>query len=498
MNQTHQTRGTARRRAFVAALLATTILAGGVGYSAWAAETTAPAAVPTAPAKAAPIYDEEGFAPLVDQVKSAVVNIATTEKVEHREMPAMPDFPPGSPFAEMFKHFYGQDQDSGPRHALGSGFIVDADGTIVTNNHVIKGATKVTVTLEDGTSFPATVKGHDDKTDIAVLKIDAKKPLPHLAFGDSDHARVGNWVIAVGNPFGLGGSVTAGIISAHGRDLNSGPYDNYIQIDAPINPGNSGGPLFNQKGEVIGIDTAIYSPSGGSVGIGFAIPSNIIKTVVAELREHGEVERGWLGVQMQPLTEPLAKAMGRTDTAGVLVDQVLPDSPAKKAGLLQGDVITSFDGKPIKEPRDMAMDVAATHAGTTVKLGVVRDGKEQTVDVAIAKQQAEEHAAADSKDSAGPIGLALAPLSPENRDQLGLDETVQGVVVSKVAPDSKAAESGVQAGDVIVRVGGDLVKTPGEAVKRIHAAEQEKKEAVPLLVMRDGNTYYLALQLVEG
>jgi len=190
--------------------------------------------------------------------------------------------------------------------------------------------------------------------------------------------------------------------------------------------------------------------------------------------------------------------MGRTDTAGVLVDQVLPDSPAKKAGLLQGDVITSFDGKPIKEPRDMAMDVAATHAGTTVKLGVVRDGKEQTVDVAIAKQQAEEHAAADSKDSAGPIGLALAPLSPENRDQLGLDETVQGVVVSKVAPDSKAAESGVQAGDVIVRVGGDLVKTPGEAVKRIHAAEQEKKEAVPLLVMRDGNTYYLALQLVEG
>jgi serine protease Do len=498
MNQTHETHGTARRRALVAGLLATTILAGGVGFSAWSAETSVPAAsAPAVAAKVAPLYDEEGFAPLVDQVRPAVVNIATTEKVEHREAQPMPEFPPGSPFAELFKHFYGQDQDTGPRHALGSGFIVDADGTIVTNNHVIKGATKIMVTLDDGTSYPATVKGHDDKTDIAVLKIDAKKPLAHLAFGDSDRAKVGNWVIAVGNPFGLGGTVTAGIVSAHGRDLNSGPYDNFIQIDAPINPGNSGGPLFNQKGEVIGIDTAIYSPSGGSVGIGFAIPSNLVKPVVAQLREHGEVERGWLGVQMQPLSETLAKAMGRADTSGVLVDQVMPDSPAKKAGLKQGDLITEFEGKPVKDPRDMAMDVAGTSAGTTVKLTVVRDGKEQNVDVAIAKQQAEQHASAD-KPGEGPIGLALAPLSPENRDQLGLDESVQGVVVERVAPDSRAAESGVHPGDVIVKIGTESVRTPAQAVKSIEAAQHDKKEAVPLLVMRDGNTYYLALQLTEG
>jgi len=409
----------------------------------------------------------------------------------------MPEFPPGSPFAELFKHFQGGQQDSGPRHALGSGFIIDADGTIVTNNHVIKGASKIMVTLDDGTSYPATVKGHDDKTDIAVLKIDAPKPLAHLKFGDSDATKVGSWVIAVGNPFGLGGTVTAGIVSAHGRDLNSGPFDNYIQIDAPINPGNSGGPLFNQKGEVIGIDTAIYSPNGGSVGIGFAIPSSLIQPVVAQLREHGEVERGWLGVQMQPMTEPLAKAMGRTDANGVLVDKVMPDSPASKAGLQQGDLITAFDGKPIKEPRDMAMAVAGTHAGTDVKVTVVRDGKEQTVAVEIAKLKTDEQASAD-KPGEGPIGLALAPLSDENRDQLGVDESVHGVVVEHVAPDSRAADSGVQPGDIIVKIGNQAIRTPAEVVKTIHEAEQDKKQAVPLLVMRDGNTYYLALQLSES
>jgi len=425
------------------------------------------------------------------------VNIATTEKVERQQMPQMPDFPPGSPFAEMFRHFYGDQQNAGPRHALGSGFIVDADGTIVTNNHVIKGASKVMVTLEDGSSFPATVKGHDDKTDIAVLKIDAKKPLPFLKFGDSDATKVGSWVVAVGNPFGLGGTVTAGIVSAHGRDLNSGPFDNYIQIDAPINPGNSGGPLFNQKGEVIGIDTAIYSPNGGSVGIGFAIPSSIIQPVVAQLRDHGEVERGWLGVQMQPLTEPLAKAMGRSTTDGVLVDKVMDDSPASKAGLQQGDLITAYDGKPIKEPRDLATDVAGTKAGDSATLSILRDGKEQTVSVDIAKLQNQEQAAAE-KPGEGPIGLALAPLSDQNRDELGVDESVHGVVVERVAPDSKAADSGVRPGDIIVKIGNQAVRTPAEAVKTIHEAERDKKQALPLLVMREGNTYYLALQLSDS
>ena len=485
--------GSKRRRALVAGLLATTMLAGG-GIAAWAADTTVPAA-PTS--KSGTFYNEEGFSSLVEQVRPAVVNIATTEKVERQQMPQMPDFPPGSPFAELFKHFYGQQEDTGPRHALGSGFIIDADGTIVTNNHVIKGASKIMVTLEDGSSFPATVKGHDDKTDIAVLKIDAKKPLAALKFGDSDATKVGSWVVAVGNPFGLGGTVTAGIVSAHGRDLNSGPFDNYIQIDAPINPGNSGGPLFNQKGEVIGIDTAIYSPNGGSVGIGFAIPSSLIQPVVAQLIAHGEVERGWLGVQMQPLTESLAKAMGRADNSGVLVDKVMDDSPASKAGLQQGDLITAFDGKAIKEPRDLAMDVAGTRAGSEAKLTVVRDGKEQSVSVDIAKMQNEEVAAAD-KENGGPIGLALAPLSDQNRDELGVDETVHGVVVEHVEPDSKAADSGVQPGDIIVKIGNQAVRTPAEATKSIRDAQHDKKQAVPLLVMRDGNTYYLALQLSEG
>ncbi len=497
MTEMHQSTGrSVRRKTLIAGLLATTVLAGGLGVRAWSAESTAPiTSAPVAPNA----FSDQGFAPLVDTVRPAVVNIATTEKPEKAQMPQMPDFPPDSPMGQMFRHFFEQQQQSenAPRHALGSGFIVDADGTIVTNNHVIKGAKKIMVTLEDGNSYPATVKGHDDKTDLAVLKIDAKKPLPYVSFGDSDQAKVGNWVIAVGNPFGLGGTVTAGIVSAHGRDLNSGPYDNFIQIDAPINPGNSGGPLFNQHGQVIGIDTAIYSPSGGSVGIGFAIPSNLAKSVVAQLREHGEVERGWLGVQMQPLTEPLAKAMGRSEASGVLVNEVQPDSPAQKAGLQQGDLITGFDGKTIKDPRDIAMAVANTPAGKTVKLDLVREGHEQTVDVTIAKLKTQE-ASVQSKEGEGPVGLALGPLSQDARDQLGLDASVQGVVVEHVAPDSRAAESGLKDGDVIVKVGNDSVRTPQDAVKRIHAAEHEKKEAVPLLVMRDGTTYYLALQLAEG
>jgi serine protease Do len=491
----------------IAGLLATTMLSSGLALHAWSAEgsATPPTAGNGAPITSAPVapsqFSDEGFAPLIEKVRPAVVNIATTEKPEKADaqQQQMPDFPPDSPMGQMFRHFFEQQQQQNnePRHALGSGFIVAADGTIVTNNHVIKGAKKIMVTLEDGTSYPATIKGHDDKTDIAVLKIDAKKTLPFVNFGDSDQAKVGNWVVAVGNPFGLGGTVTAGIVSAHGRDLNSGPYDNFIQIDAPINPGNSGGPLFNQHGQVIGIDSAIYSPNGGSVGIGFAIPSNLAKDVVAQLRQHGEVERGWLGVQMQPLTDPLAKAMGRTDANGVLVNEVQPDSPAKKAGLQQGDLITAFNNKPIKDPRDLAMAVAATPAGQTVPVAVVRDGHDKTVDVTVEKLKTEV-ASAQDKEGEGPIGLALAPLSQDNRGELGLDDTVQGAVVARVAPDSRAAESGVQAGDVIERVGTMSVHNPQDVVKLIKAAQKDKKEAVPLLVMRNGTTYYLALQLVES
>jgi serine protease Do len=492
---------TARRRKgmFAAGLLATTMLVGGF---AWTHAGAADAPV-TAPLGLAPVVNQAGFADIAAKVGPAVVNIATTEAVdeaEGHEMQGpgqqMPNFPPGSAPYEMFRHFFdGQHQtQSGPAHALGSGFIIDPAGYIVTNNHVVDHAHKITVTLGDGKTYPAKVVGRDAKTDLALLKIDAGAPVPYIAFGDSDKERVGDWVVAVGNPFGLGGTVTAGIVSGHDRDLNNGPYDDYLQIDAPINPGNSGGPVFNQSGQVVGIDTAIYSPNGGSVGIGFAIPSNLATKVVAQLREHGKVERGWLGVAMQPLTPALASAVGHPDAKGVLVDKVEADSPASKADLRQGDVITAFNGTAIKGPRDLAVDVANTASGSSAKLTIWRDGHESVVDVAIGAQPTQMASAAPESDGA-PVGMALSALTAEQQQQLGLDPGARGVVVEQVAPGSRADASGVQSGDVIVRVGNEAVTTPAEAIAKIHAAEHAKKEAIPLLVMRDGTTYYLALQL---
>jgi serine protease Do len=480
-------------KTLAALLLSTTLLAGGVTAGhAWSAEQTAP---PAATGRAGYL---PGFGDLVAKVKPAVVNIATTEAPPDGQNGPVPSMvPPNSPLAQMFRH-YSERQHQSARHALGSGFIVDPAGYIVTNNHVVDGATKIMVTLDDGSIFPAKVIGRDAKTDVALLKIDAGKQLPAVGFGQSAQARVGDWVIAVGNPFGLGGSVTAGIISAHGRNLDAGPYDNFLQIDAPINPGNSGGPLFDQSGHVIGIDTAIYSPNGGSVGIGFALPSDLAANVVAQLREHGTVERGWLGVEMQPLTPALAKAVGLDSTKGVMVDQVEPHSPAA-ASIRQGDVITQFDGKEIATARALAMAVADTHAGQSAKLGIWRDGKQQTVEVAIGRQPDQKQAASEQKDGQdGALGLGLKPLSPGLRDELGLDADTTGVLVAQLRPDGTAAESGVQPGDVIVRVGSDPVTSPAEFAAKIHAAETAKKAAVPLLVMRDGTSYYVALQLAKG
>jgi serine protease Do len=475
-------RSTRRTSALAAVLLATTMLAGGTVIGrAWSVDSPAT----PAPVTAGPSAVQPGFAELVKRVKPAVVNISTTERAKVNEQ-ALQNLPP------EFRPFFEQRQ-AAPSHALGSGFIIDPAGYVVTNNHVVDGATKIMITTEDGSVHPAKVVGRDSKTDLALVKIDAGKPLPYVAFGDSEKAQVGDWVIAVGNPFGLGGSVTAGIISAHGRQIDAGPYDDFLQIDAPINPGNSGGPLFSQSGQVIGIDTAIFSPSGGSVGIGFAIPSNLASKVVAQLREHGSVERGWLGVQMQPITPPLAKAMGRSATGGVLVDTVVPNSPAT-GKLQQGDVITAFNGKDVKTPRDLAMDVADVHAGSAAKLTVWRDGAEKSVDVTIGTQKAQTAANEDASQGAK-IGLALAPLTDEARNALGLDATVHGVVVAQVEPGSPAAESGVHPKDIITRIGQDAVSTPSEAAAKIHAAEHAEKDAVPLLVMRDGAPYYLALQL---
>ena len=501
-----------RKGLFAAALLATTVIAGG-GF-AWAeaggtdAATTPATPGATAPATAplglAPVVNQAGFADLAAKVAPAVVNIATTEgadQASEQGLPnfqgQMPNFPPGSQFGEMFRHFFnGQGQmHSGPAHALGSGFIIDPAGFVVTNNHVVDHADQVKVTLSDGQTYTAKVVGRDAKTDLAVLKIDAGKPLPYVAFGNSSKERVGDWVVAVGNPFGLGGTVTAGIVSAHDRNLDNGPYDDYLQIDAPINPGNSGGPLFNQSGQVVGIDTAIYSPNGGSVGIGFAIPSNVATKVVAQLRETGKVERGWLGVAMQPLTPALASAIGHPNAQGVIVDKVMDNSPASKAKLQQGDVITAFDGKAITGPRDLALDVANATDGSAAKLTILRDGNQSEVDVAIGQQPTQQAARQTDDTNTSPVGMALRALTPDEQQQLGLDPSVRGVVVAQVTPGSKADESGVQSGDVIVRVGNQTVNSPAQASATIKAAEHDKKEAVPLLVMRDGTTYYLALQL---
>jgi serine protease Do len=479
------------RNAVTAALLATTIVGGATAY----AVVPEPAAVP-APATQAPstaTMRAAGFADLVQQVRPAVVNISVTEKARKLAAEEIPE-----PFRRFFQGF---PQQRGPRHGLGSGFIIDPEGWIVTNNHVVDGAEKVIVTLEDGTELPATVKGRDPKTDVALIKVEAPQPLAYVRWGESDAARVGDWVVAVGNPFGLGGSVSAGIISARGRDINEGPYDDFIQIDAPINPGNSGGPLFDQLGRVIGISTAIYSPNGGSVGIGFAVPSAIAQKVVAQLKEEGKVERGWLGVQLQPLTPALAKAMGRESVAGALVAGVTPDSPAAKAGLQQGDVVTAAGGKPVKTPRDLARMVGDAKPGNTLALAVARSGSDKTLEAKLGSQPnealAENVPPADAQE--GPkLGLALAPLTPSARAQLGLDSAVKGALIAGIEPGSPAAESGLRPGDVILRVGGDAVDGPGTAVAKLRAARNQKKEAVPLLVMREGTPYYLALELKQA
>ncbi|MGH6829089.1 MAG: Do family serine endopeptidase [Rhizomicrobium sp.] len=498
-------------RGTVAALLLGTAI--GVGGTALALSGSSFAAANPPPLSQTPMAPQTGFAPLVARVKAAVVQITTTSIPQMSEdqngngqgsqaMPQMPNLP--APFGDFFRHYFqqhpGGNNNSGlEEHALGSGFIIDPAGYIVTNNHVVNGARDVSVTLTDGSKYKARVVGRDTKTDLALLKISVGHSLPYVTFGDSDNEHEGDWVIAVGNPYGLGGTVTAGIVSAHGRDINEGPYDDFLQIDAPINPGNSGGPLFNQSGQVVGIDTAIYSPSGGSVGIGFAIPSNVAKDIVAQLREHGKVARGWLGVQMQPMTATLAKAVGLSSNQGVLVDSVVDGSPAQHASLEQGDVITAYGGKPITSARDLAMAVADTPSGKTVPVTVWRDNHQRAVNVTIGTQQKTQVAMAGSNGNDGArVGMALESLTPDLRSQLNLKSSTQGVVVGQVTDGSRADQSGIRAGDVIERIGGKSVNTPGEVANAIDAAEREKKPAIPLLVVRNGVTAFVGLQLATG
>jgi len=466
----------------------------------------------------------DSFADLVVQVKPAVVNISTTQKVEGPsagrgggEMPQMPDLPEGSPFRDFLEKFFNQQQQGrggqGERpqrsqSALGSGFIIDPAGYVVTNNHVIAKASDIKVKLTDGLEYKATLVGKDEKTDLALLKIDAPKALPSVPWGDSDKAREGDWVLAVGNPFGLGGTVTAGIISARGRDLASGPYDDYMQLDAPINRGNSGGPSFNMAGEVIGINTAIYSPTGGSVGIGFAVPANMAKTVIDELRRSGTVERGWLGVQIQPVTQDVADSLGLKDAKGALVAGMTDNSPAGKAGIKQGDVITSFNGTQVSELRDLTRAVGATRKGSVAKVEVMRGGKPQTINVTIAampkgeevasaqpEKQEEQTPAKAAETGLESLGLRLAPASAETKAKYGLKDEVKGAVVVGVKNDGNAAERGITVGDVIVGINQERVSSVNDVVTKVKRASDSKQKAVLLLIDRKGNERFIPVPL---
>ena len=484
------------RPALAAALLAATAMSGVAAWQAapafaqTTAEHTAPIDVGHPAAQALP-----GFADLVQKVTPAVVTISSTMREQSDDQASSP-FPSGSPQAQDFGRFFGMPQHGGGTHivhALGSGFIIDSQGHIVTNNHVVKDATDIQVTLADGRKMPAKVVGVDPKSDLAVLQVKSATPLPHLALGDSDAARVGDWVVAVGNPFGLGGTVTAGILSARGRHIGEGPYDDFLQIDAPINRGNSGGPLFAQDGTVIGVNTAIYSPSGGSVGIGFAIPASVVKQVVGQLETNGKVERGWLGVAAQNVSPTMAKALNLPGATGALVAEVQKDSPASSAGIQPGDVITRIGAQAVKDPRALAQMVAALHAGSDQQMTVRRDGQDKTLTVAVAAQPDQDATVQAAAAEQGPkLGLALAPLNDQARQEMNLSPTQKGVVIADVTQDSPAQQAGLQPGDVLEMVGGQAVTTPQQAVAALRNGTQ-KSGAVALRVMRDGHQAFVAL-----
>jgi len=455
-------------------------------------------AQPVAP----PTVSSGSFADVIESVSSAVVNIAVS-KVETAEPTVFQFSQPGVPgqrlpFNDFFEFFGGPNQEQPQRRSegQGSGFLIDASGYIVTNNHVAGDADKITVTLQDGRKLDAALIGRDPKTDLALIKVDAED-LPYVAFGDSNRARVGDWVVAIGNPFGLGGTATAGIISARGRDIQSGPYDDYLQLDAPINFGNSGGPVFNVAGEVIGVNTAIFSPNGGNIGIGFAIPANQAKEIVADLKENGSVERGWLGVQIQDLDEELADSLGLNSERGALVAEVVGDGPAAKGGVQSGDVITHFNDVEIDSSRTLSRTVAGAAPSKPAKVTVWRDGRSRELNVELGEAAQTEQVAALNPGGAGQqggtvLGLTLRPLTDENRARLGLPNDVQGALVATVVPGSPAAEKGMRPGDIITRVNQQNVASVGEAAAALNAAKASGDRAL-LLVRRADSQRFVAL-----
>ena len=491
-----------RRVALAATLLAGTSLGGfALGHAAWADSTT-PVNPSGAQLQAHALPD---FSDLVTRVKPAVVSV--TNKMQPTEA-AMEDDQSDDqtqqipfPFNQMIPNAPHHQQQQHAMEARGSGFIVAASGIIVTNNHVVKGAKTLSVTLDDGTVLPAKVVGTDPRTDIAVLKVDAGHPLPFIQLGNSRDVKPGEWVVAMGNPFGLSSTVTAGIVSAVSRDIGAGPYDQFIQIDAPINQGNSGGPLFTQDGKVIGMNTAILSPTGGSVGIGFAIPSDMIRTVSAELQKDGRVVRGYVGVEAQQITTATAQAMHLKENGGALLAGVQPDSPAAEAGLQPGDVIQAVNGTKIANPKELAVNVASIQPGDEAHLTVLHDGQSKDITVKVGSlpnEQTASNGKPGHDERSGRIGLALAPLSPELRDQLSVPDGTKGAVIQNVQPGSPADTAGLQPGDLIVGVGTHAVGSPAEAAKAMKTALGGNDHSLALRVIRNGQPVFVGVTVDQA
>jgi serine protease Do len=472
----------------------------------------------------------DSFADLAAKLLPAVVNVSSTQSAQPKTAqgaqpggpqsgPEIPMFPPGSPFEQFFKDFLNRgrpgQQGEGPARperraqSLGSGFIIDSSGLVVTNNHVIDGADEISVILQDNTTLKAELVGRDETGDIALLKVKAENPLPTVEFGDSNQSRVGDWVLAIGNPFGLGGTVTAGIVSARSRDIRQGPYDDFIQTDAAINRGNSGGPLFNMDGKVIGINTAIFSPSGGSIGIGFSIPSNMAKTIVMQLKDFGHPRRGWLGVRIQQVTPELADSVGLKDTSGAMVAGVTDGGPAEKSKIRGGDIILKFDGQDVKDMHALPRIVAETDVGKQVKVVLWRDGKQVAVDAVLDEKPSDEKlASADtgkkspdvpsaSRDLEG-FGMKISPITADIKDRFQINADQKGVVITDVTQGGVAAERGLKPGDVIVEVQQAEVVSPEDVMKKVEAQRAQDRKSVLMLIQGQDGVRYVPLPISKN